>query len=64
MSWLTTVATLFVPATVITAFFGMNNAYNGSADNKGFWNLLSVQFGTVFLGVLILILIYKIYNSK
>lgn len=63
MSWLTTAATILVPATVITAVFGMNNSYN-SEDLDGFWNKLPVQLVTVFLGVAILILIYKMYNSK
>lgn len=63
MSWLTTVATLFVPATVITAFFGMNNAYN-SEGLDGFWNKLPVQLMTVVFGVVILILIYKCIIQK
>ena len=64
MTWLTWAATIFVPVTLITAFFGMNNDYNGAAARAGFWNRFSVQIMAILISIGLLIGIYKFYNNK
>ncbi|MGP1447329.1 MAG: CorA family divalent cation transporter [Candidatus Limimorpha sp.] len=64
MAWLTWAATIFVPVTVITAFFGMNNDYNGAAERSGFWNRFPVQIIVILISMVILIGVFKLYNSK
>lgn len=66
MSFLSFIATIFVPATFVAGVFGMNNSCFGDKDDC--WNTAIFQIGfiiaSVILFVIICKIIYKLWNNK